>query len=228
MGRMPTPEHGAADRDGSGALRVLGAPRRSLFDAVRPSVLQEAAAKLPGPGGAAVAALQHDGVTGGTTNGVPRDLVVLGGTSFGSPREGGQVGSPREGGQVGSPREGWLVVPDEARALGVASGMAVTRRGRAGVGRTWCVLQAAAVLDGRTLEVAALLPDLPPVRLIAVVVADGRSGTRIATLLQACGLDVQQADDEDAWAVLSALDRACRTAEQGPAAVIAHTERVAR
>jgi hypothetical protein len=181
-------------------LRVLGAPRRSLFDAVRPSHVQAAGERLRGPGGMALAALQHDGVTGGAHT--PADAVVLGGRAF------------------GSPRPGWVQV-EEGRALGVAYGLAVTRQRRTAGGRTWCLLRIRALQDGRALEAAVAVGALEPAKLTPVVVGPAAAGDRVAALLGACGLQVHRADNDDAWSVLSALDHAARAAESVPVAVVA-------
>ncbi len=182
------------------ALHVIGTPRRSLFDAVRPALVQEAGQKLRGPGGMALAALQHDGVTGGTHT--PADAVVLAGRA------------------VGRVRPGWTQV-EEGRALGVAYGIATTRFRRTAGGRTWCLLRMRALEDGRSLEAAVMLGRLAPARLTPVVVGPVEQATRIGTLLEACGLVVHQADNDDAWSVLSALDHAARTSETTAAAVVA-------
>jgi hypothetical protein len=182
------------------ALSVVGAPRRSLFDAVRPSQVQQAGARLRGPGGMALAALQHDGVTGGVH--APADAVVLGGRAF------------------GRPRPGWVQV-DEGRALAVGYGLAVTRHRRTAGGRTWCLLRVRALADGRALEAAVALAGLPAVRYTPVVVGPVEQADRVRALLSGCGLDVHAADGDDAWSVLSAMDHAVRAGEQRAVAVLA-------
>lgn len=148
----------------------------------------------------ALAALQHDGVTGGAHT--PADSVVIGGRAF------------------GSPREGWLQV-EEDRALAVAYGIAVTRLRRTAGGRTWCLLRSKAFTQGRTLEAASVVGLLEPVRLIPVVVGPADGVSRISWLLESFGIAVQQADNDDAWSLLSALDHTARQADTGAAAVVA-------
>lgn len=203
---MPTAEPGQAARGGAdpGPLRVLGTPRRSLFDAVRPRQVQEAGQKLRGAGGMALAALHHSGVAGpGPAAGATRGVVVLGGGAF------------------GRPVEGWVGVPDEGRALGVAYGLALTRHRRTMGGQTWCLLRAPSFVDGRTLEVVTLLAVLPAVYMVPVVVGEAPATARATALLAACGVVVHPADNGDAWSVLSALDHAGRVAERSAAAVVA-------
>lgn len=196
-----------ADRRGADLalrLRVLGTPRRSLFDAVRPRQVQQAGQKLRGPGGMALAALHHEALGGADGGGVVSGgVAVLGGRAF------------------GPPRAAWVGVSDEGRALGVAYGLALTRQRQTLGGATWCLLRASALLDGRTLEVAALLAGLPAVRMVPVVVGEAPATARATALLAACGVTVHQADNADAWSLLSALDQADRVAERAPAAVVA-------
>ncbi|WP_370323941.1 hypothetical protein [Euzebya sp.] len=184
-------------------LRVVGSARRSLFDAVRPTEVQAAGERLRGPGGMALAALHHDGVAGGVH--APADAVVLAGRA------------------VGRARDGW-VRADETAALGIAYGIAVTRHRRTAGGRTWCLLRLGALQHGRTLETAAVLADLPAVRLTPIVVGPSSAAERTAGLLTACGLSVHAADNDDAWSVLSALDHASAAAEHTAAVVLATRE----
>lgn len=195
---MSRPEPVAAP---NASLRVMGAPPRSLFDAVRPRLVQQAGDRLRGPGGMVLAALQQDGVT--TVPDRPADVVVLAGRTF------------------GRLRDGWLVVEDEGRALGVAYGLAVTRIRRSAPGRTWCLLRSSAVGEGGTIEVINLLSTLPLVGLVVVVVGPPAAGARATALLEACGVQVWQADNGDAWSVLSAMDHACRAAQAAATAVVA-------
>lgn len=212
---MPTPERRAP---GPAPLRVLGTPRRSLFDAVRPRQVQEAGLKRRGAGGMALAALHHGGVAG---TGVA-DSSLSGGGLAGGGLSGGGGGVAVLGGRAfGRPREGWIAVEDEGRALGVAYGVALTRHRRTLGGQTWCLVRASVLLDGRTLEVAAVLADLPAVRMVPVVVGEAPASDRATALLRACGIDVRRADNDDAWSVLAALDHAGRVAERAPAAVVA-------
>ncbi|HUG83011.1 MAG TPA: hypothetical protein VMM13_00520 [Euzebya sp.] len=189
------------DPRGLAALRVLGAPPRSLFDAVRPGLVQQEGETIRGPGGMALAALQHRGVTKVPDR--PADAVVLAGRTF------------------GGLRDGWLAVEEEGRAMGVAYGLAVTRSRRAAPGRTWCLLRASALGQGGSIEVVNLLADLPSVGLVVVVVGPGDRTRRASALLLACGVGVWQADNADAWSVLSAMDHACRGAETAATAVVA-------
>lgn len=189
------------DPHATATLRVMGAPPRSLFDAVRPSVVQRAGGKLRGPGGMVLAALHEDGVT--RSGGGSADAVVLAGRTF------------------GRPRDGWFAIEEEARALGVAYGLAVTRHRHTVPGRTWCLLRAIALGDGRTLEVMNLLDRLPPVGLVPIVVGPAAATARASALLDACGVRVWQADNGDAWSILSALDHASRGAGAAATAVAA-------
>ncbi len=184
-------------------MQVVGAPRRSLFDAVRPADVQAAGDRIRGPGGVALAALRHAGVTGGELT--PADAVVLGGRAF------------------GTLREGWMGAgEDDALALGY--GVAAIRSRRTAGGRTWVLLRTAAFTQGATMEAAAMLPGLDPVRLCPVVVGPRSDAGRIVGLLRAMGLSVHPADNDDAWSVLSALDHGVRDAEDGASAVVATRE----
>lgn len=181
------------------SLRVVGAPRRSLFDAVKPSEIQAQGSRIRGPGGMALAALRHAGVTGGALT--PADGVVLGGRAF------------------GGLREGWLAATEEG-ALATAYGVAAIRSRRTAGGRTWVLLRTAALRHGATLEAAALLADLDPVQLCPVIVGPREDAPRVEGLLRALGTEVFAADNDDAWSVLSALDHVARAAETGPAAIV--------
>lgn len=181
-------------------MQVVGAPRRSLFDAVRPGEVQRRGSQIRGPGRMVLAALRHPGVTGGEIT--PADAVVLGGRAFGA--------APG----------GWIPAR-EAEAIGLACGVAATRSRRTAGGRTWVLLRAQALTGGLALESAAQVPRLPPARLVVLVVGDAREAPRTSGILQAMGYPVRQADNDDAWSVLSALDHAGRDAEDGPAAVVA-------
>jgi hypothetical protein len=185
-------------RRGTPELTVLGSPRRSLFDAVRPGLVQQAGEGTRGPGGMVLAALHQPGTTAGGA-----DRVVLGGRAF------------------GRPADRWAAVDDEGAALGVAYGMAIARVPRTPAARTWCLLRGAALSDGRALEMAALLPALPVTGLVVLVVGAPETTARAGAVLRAVGVEVVVADNGDAWSVISAMDRAGRLAEQGPSAVVA-------
>lgn len=151
----------------------------------------------------ALAALRHRGVTGGTVT--PPDAVVLGGRAF------------------GSPRDSWLAVR-EPDALAVGYGVAAVRSRRTPTGRTWVLLRTRALRLGPNLEAAAMLADLDPVGLCTVVVGPPEDHGRAKALLEGVGVEVLPADNDDAWSVLSAMDRGSRSAEAGPIAVVATRE----
>ncbi len=181
-------------------LQVVGAPRRSLFDAVRPGEVQRRGEKIRGPGRMVLAALRHPGVTGGEIT--PADAVVLGGRAFGTP----------SGGWVGA---------GEDDAIGLACGVAASRSRRTAGGRTWVLVRARSLVQGLAMEAAAQVPRLPPCRLVLCVVGGHEQGPAAVGLLTALGHAVHTADNDDAWSTLSALDHAARDAEHGPAAVVA-------
>ena len=181
-------------------LSVLGSRRVSLFDRVRPAEVQAAGRKIRGPGGMALASLHFDGVTGGTVR--TADAVVLGGRVF------------------GTRRPGWHDTA-EGMAIGLAYGIAVVRRQRGLGGHTWCIIRTRALREGRTLEAATALVDLPPAGLVVIVAGPDEDKDRSTGLLRGCGLAVAAADNADAWSVISALDRASTDSNETASAVIA-------
>lgn len=181
-------------------LHVIGAARRSVFDRVRPDDVGAQGDRIRGPGGMALAALRNPGVSGGDTTAA--HAVVIGGRAF------------------GSGLDGWISTT-ESQAVAVGYGVAAIRTRRTAGGATWVLTRVGTLRDGAVMEAMATLPGLPPAQLVPLFVGDGDDGGWAIRMLTALGVEAHAARNDDPWSVLSAMDRAARSAESRSTAVVA-------
>lgn len=183
------------DRPGGrpGDLSVLRT-RRSLFDVIEPAAIDLAVQGQRGPGGATLAALHRPAVSAFGAAGAD---VVLGGRAF------------------GSGREGWIAAAED-RSLGVGLGVALLQSSRNPGRRTWVLQRPRALRSGSGLEAAVAAADLRAQGLLLAVVGDTDDAVWASGLLEALGWRVRQADNDDGWSLLSALDHLLAAPAAGP------------
>jgi transketolase len=118
------------------------------------------------------------------------------------------------------PDEGWLDGGAAGHALGLACGIAASSQLEGGIFSAYCLVDVAALDDGRTWEVlrSAVAGQLRTLRPLAVV-EPGPAET-LTALLQAAGWKVARAAADDVAEILGALDQAISRREP-PTAVVA-------
>jgi transketolase N-terminal domain/subunit len=187
---------------------------RSLLDGVDLGALRQA-------GGGGFAGLVAALVTGGAVQQDPdepewadRDRFVLGAPAAREAVRAAFAASPDH------PDSGWVDAGEAGRALALAYGMAAASRLEGGTFTVHCLVDAAALDDGRTWEVlrSARASRVRVLRPYAVLPDDGADA--FARMLRAAGWVVATADAGDVIEILGALDQA-RARREPPTAVVA-------
>jgi transketolase len=146
-----------------------------------------------------------------------RDRFVLGAPAARDPVRAAFAASPAH------PDEGWLDGGAAGHALGLACGVAASSQLDGGIFSAYCLVDAAALDDGRTWEVlrSAAAAQLWTLRPLGVV-EPGPAET-LTALLQAAGWKVARAAADDVAEILGALDQVI-SRRQPPTAVVAVAE----
>ncbi|MGM0818462.1 MAG: hypothetical protein ACQETV_03630 [Actinomycetota bacterium] len=186
----------------------------SLLDAVDLAALRAAAARRTGGAAALLAAL----LEGQALAFDPDDPAWRGGDDLvvGGQTLGGQVRAALD--EVGGHPEA-VAVTEPGRALALAVGGAAAGASRVGAGRTLCLLDAAAVADGRTWEGALAGAGLPGLVVLWVLAAAEVGAAE--RLLDAAGWPCERVAADAPVELLAGLDRALARSTAGALLLVA-------
>ena len=185
--------------------------RASLLDAVDLPAVREAAARRGGAAATLLACLlegQALAFDPDDPDWVGGDRLVVGGDALGQ--------EVRDALAEAGGHPDAVVVTDPGRAVAVAAGGAAVGATRAGAGRTLCLLDAAALADGRTWEGA--LAGVGLQGLVVLWTLQGGAAAAAAGLLDAAGWPCARVPADAPVELLAGLDHAL--ARQGAGALL--------